>query len=55
MEKQCLLENKPSAWMYKITVEPTALIFLVAATTSQNLQLNMLLQKACRMYSEEGQ
>lgn len=57
MEKQCLLDKKHqrSIWNHKITVEPTALLFLASATISQNLQLNLLLDKACRVYNIEGQ
>lgn len=54
MEKQHLLEGRSTSWKYKITVEPTVLLYIAASTVSQNLQLNLLLDKACRVYNVEG-
>ncbi|XP_065210882.1 uncharacterized protein LOC135838971 [Planococcus citri] len=54
MENQCLLDGKSKSWRYKITVEPTLLLYTVGATISQNLQLNLLLDKSCRVYNVEG-
>lgn len=56
MEKLPLLEDKSTKpWRWKITIEPMTLIFLTGMTISQNLQINMMLDKACSVYNVESE
>lgn len=54
MEKVGLICDKSASWRHKITLEPMTFIFFTAITISQNLQLNIMLDKACREYNVKG-